>query len=74
MTAADIAAFHKKFATMTTLSARFGLHRNTVRLLLAKTAIQPFCPGGADFGAIWLLAEVQAAFLKEGHALSSQGG
>ena len=74
MTEADIAALHEKFATITTLSARFGLHRNTVRLLLAKSKIQPFCPGGADFGAIWLLAEVQAAFPKEGHALSTQGG
>ncbi len=67
MTAEDIAAFHEKFATMTTVAAWFGLHRNAFRLLLEKSGIRPLSPAGTDSGAIWLLDDVRVAFLKVGY-------
>lgn len=51
---------------MTTVAARFGLHRNTVRLLLEQSGIRPFSPAGPESGAIWLLDDVRVAFLKAG--------
>lgn len=56
----DMAAFHRRFVTLTTLSAETGQHRNTLRGLFAARRISPFAPDGQDFGAVYLRADVAA--------------
>jgi predicted ArsR family transcriptional regulator len=58
MTPQDMAAFHRRFMTLTTLSAETGQHRNTLKGLLAARRITPFSPDGQDFGAVYLRADV----------------
>lgn len=60
MTPEDMAAFHRRFVTLTTLSAETGQHRNTLKGLLAAHRISPFAPDGQDFGAVYLRADVAA--------------
>ncbi|WP_085628177.1 TniQ family protein [Marivita cryptomonadis] len=60
MTPQDMAAFHLRFMTLTTLSAETGQHRNTLKGLLAARRISPFAPDGQDFGAVYLRADVAA--------------
>jgi len=60
MTPQDMAAFHLRFMTLTTLSAETGQHRNTLKGLLAASRITPFSPEGKDFGAVYLRADVAA--------------
>jgi hypothetical protein len=57
----DIAAFHGRFATITTLSAETGRHRNTLRGPLAAGGVARFAPGGRDFGPVYLREEVVLA-------------
>ena len=61
MTPEDMAAFHRRFATLTTLSAETGQHRNTLKGLLGAHKITPFCPQGQDFGAVYLREDVVEA-------------
>lgn len=42
MTREDIAAFHQKFVTLTSLSAEFGQHRNTLKMVIDVAHIPPF--------------------------------
>lgn len=58
MTAEDIAAFHRRFVTLTTLSAETGQHRNTLKGLLTARRITPFSSEGKDFGAVYLRGDV----------------
>ena len=60
MTPEDMAAFHRRFVTLTTLSAETGQHRNTLKGLLAARRITPFSPDGQDFGPVYLRADVAA--------------
>ena len=60
MTPEDMEAFHRRFVTLTTLSAETGEHRNTLRGLIASRRITPFAPDGQDFGAVYLRADVEA--------------
>jgi hypothetical protein len=57
----DTAALHQRFATITTLSAETGRHRNTLRGQLAAGGVARFAPGGRDFGPVYLREEVVAA-------------
>jgi hypothetical protein len=59
--AEDIAAFHRRFATLTTLAAEAGHHRNTLRGQLAAAGIARFAQGGQDFGPVYLREEVVPA-------------
>jgi hypothetical protein len=61
MTEEDVAAFHRRFLTTTTISAEFGLHRNFLRQRLAAARVSRFSPSGVDFGAIYLRADVEVA-------------
>ncbi|WP_417245873.1 TniQ family protein [Celeribacter sp.] len=54
----DMASFHLHFVTLTTLSAEKGLHRNTLKGLLASGRVSPFSPDGQDFGAVYLRDDV----------------
>lgn len=56
----DMAAFHRQFVTLTTLSAETGQHRNTLKATLTARGINPFSPDGQDFGAVYLRADVAA--------------
>jgi hypothetical protein len=58
MTADDIAAFHERFVTLTTLSTESGLHRNTLKSKFASHAVAPFSPGGQDFGPVYRRADI----------------
>lgn len=60
MTPDDMAAFHRRFVTLTTLSAETGQHRNTLKSILASRRITPFSPDGQDFGPVYLRADVEA--------------
>jgi len=60
MTADDIAAFHERFVTLTTLATETGLHRNTLKSKFASHAVAPFAPGGQDFGPVYRRADVAA--------------
>ena len=48
----DVAAFHRRFVTVTKLSAETGRHRNALRGQLATNGIARFGPDGRDFGAV----------------------
>jgi hypothetical protein len=65
VSAEDIESFHRRFVTITTLSSETGLHRNSVRGLLAASRVTPFAPGGQEFGPVYLRAEALRA-LKSG--------
>ena len=58
MTPKDMAAFHRRFVTLTTLSDETGQHRNTLRGLFAARRITPFSPEEKDFGAVYLREDV----------------
>lgn len=58
MTPENMAAFHRRFVTLTTLSAETVQHRNTLKGLLATRRITPFSPEGLDFGAVYLRGDV----------------
>jgi len=60
MTPEDMAAFHRRFVTLTTLSAETGQHRNTLKAALAAGRITRFSPEGRDFGAVYLRRDVAA--------------
>jgi hypothetical protein len=57
----DIAAFHRRFVTLTTLAAETGRHRNTLRSQLAAAGTARFAPGGQDFGPVYLREDVVPA-------------
>jgi hypothetical protein len=57
----DVAAFHRRFATITTLAAQTGRHRNALRSQLPASGVTRFAPGGRDFGAVYLREEVVPA-------------
>jgi hypothetical protein len=59
--AEHVAAFHRRFATLTTLAAETGLHRNTLRGHLAASEISRFAPDGQAFGPVYLREEVVPA-------------
>jgi hypothetical protein len=62
----EIAAFHRRFATIRTLSAETGHHRNTLRGQLAGSGVAHFAPEGQDFGPVYLREEVVAALQPTG--------
>lgn len=67
MTPKDIAAFHQKFVTLTTLSAETGQHRNTLKSVVLSGGISPFSPEGQDFGPVYLRKDVAKVVMKDGH-------
>ncbi|NYS26866.1 TniQ family protein [Rhodobacteraceae bacterium 2376] len=58
MSPEDMAAFHRRFVTLTTLAAETGQHRNTLKGAFAARRITPFSPEGRDFGAVYLRVDV----------------
>ncbi len=62
MTPADVAAFHRKFLTTSTIEAEFGLHRNRILALLNAAGARPFTLDGMSIGSVWFRDEVQHHF------------
>lgn len=61
MSTDDIAAFHRSFATISTLSAASGLTIPEVRAALKRAGVSGFAPGGQDFGQIFLRKDAERA-------------
>lgn len=57
----DVAAFHRRFVTLTTLSEEIGHHRNTLRGQVAAGEVARFVADGQSFGPIYLREEVVTA-------------
>jgi len=53
----EIASFHRRFVTLTTLSEETGYHRNTLKSLLEASRVTRFTPEGQDFGPVYPRAE-----------------
>ncbi len=62
MTQADVAAFHRKFLTTTTIGIEFGLHRNKILAVLRAAGAHPFALDGRSVGSIWLRDEIERYF------------
>ncbi len=62
MTPADVASFHRKFLTTSTIEAEFGLHRNRILAVLNAAGARPFTLDGVSVGSVWLREEVQHNF------------
>ena len=60
MTDADIAAFHRRFATIRVLARERGDPPNTLLARLKAAGVRYFAPGGADFGPLYLRRDVEA--------------
>lgn len=61
LSAEDIASFHGRFVTLTTLSNETGHHRNTLKSQLEASRVARFAPRDQDFGAVYLREEVAGA-------------
>jgi hypothetical protein len=61
MDQSDIAAFHNRFVTLTTLAAETGLHRNALGAKLSHARVLRYSPDGRDFGAVYLRSDAEAA-------------
>lgn len=57
LSAEEIASFHARFVTLTTLSDKTGNHRNTLKSLLEASRVARFVPGDQDFGPVFLREE-----------------
>jgi hypothetical protein len=57
----DIATFHRRFATLTTLAAETGRHRNALRGQVAAGEVTHFAPDGQAFGPVYLREDVVPA-------------
>lgn len=66
ITPKDMADFHQRFVTLTTLSAETGQHRNTIRGIFKSAKVAPFSPDGQDFGAVCLRDDVAGLMRKYG--------
>lgn len=64
VTEADIAEFHRRFLTPTTITAEFGLHRNTIFAAFREAGVVPFAPDGRDFGSLYLRGEAAPLFAR----------
>lgn len=57
LSAEEIASFHARFVTLTTLSDETGNHRNTLKSLLQASRGPRFVPSDQDFGPVFLREE-----------------
>ncbi|HEY9037874.1 MAG TPA: hypothetical protein VIN05_02885 [Roseovarius sp.] len=59
MTEADIAAFHQRFMTLSSMANEFGGHRHTYLTALGSADVAPFAPGGEDYGHLYLRDDIE---------------
>ena len=65
----DMAAFHKRFVTLSTLSEETGEHLNSLRRVFKLSKLTPFSPEGQNFGPVYLRDDV-AESIGKGRASS----
>lgn len=58
MTPENMATFRRQFATLTTLAAETGQHRNSLKGQIASGRVARFSPEGRDFGGVYLRDDV----------------
>lgn len=58
MTPENMDTFRRQFATLTTLAAETGQHRNSLKGRIASGRVARFSPEGRDFGAVYLRDDV----------------
>ncbi len=59
MTEADIAAFHHRFMTLSSMANEFGSHRHTYLTTLRFADVAPFAPDGEDYGHLYLRTDIE---------------
>ena len=59
MTEGDIAAFHARFMTLTSMARKFGRHQRTYLAALQSADVTPFAPNGEDYGHLYLRQDVE---------------
>ena len=65
MSTDDIAAFHRRFVTISTLAAESGRTIPEVRAALKRAGVSAFAPGGQDFGRIFLRKDAEWALSRK---------
>lgn len=60
LTEADVAAFHKRFLTSSTMEREFTQHKRTLLAKQRAAHVTTFAPNDQDFGAIYLREEIEA--------------
>ncbi|WP_324755182.1 hypothetical protein [Roseovarius sp. Pro17] len=66
MTEADIAAFHHRFMTLSSMADEFGGHRRTYLTALRSTEVAPFAPDGEDYGHLYLRNDIESVLRRRG--------
>lgn len=56
----DVAEFHNRFFTSSTMEEEFGQHKRTLLAKLRAANVRAFTPNDQDFGALYLREEVEA--------------
>ena len=57
----DVAAFHRRFVTVSSLGRELNVSRNTIRFWFNAARLRPFAPGGSDFGMLFLREDAERA-------------
>ena len=65
MSTDDIAAFHRRFVTISTLAAESECTISEVRAALKRAGVSAFAPGGQDFGRIFLRKDAERALSRK---------
>lgn len=65
MSTDDIAAFHRRFVTVSTLAAESERTIPQVRAALKRAGVSAFAPGGQDFGRIFLRKDAERALSRK---------
>jgi hypothetical protein len=61
MTPADVAAFHHRFVTLTTLAVETGQSIPDLKSALMRAGVTVFAPEGEEFGRLFLRASAESA-------------
>jgi hypothetical protein len=59
----DIAEFHKRFLTSTTMEREFGVHKISLLAKLKEAGVRPFAPSGQNFLALYRREDVEAVLI-----------
>ncbi|MGO4910681.1 TniQ family protein, partial [Pseudorhodobacter sp. W20_MBD10_FR17] len=61
MSKANIAAFHERFLTLTTMTQEFGSHPQTLLAKVKAAGVKPFAPKGEEYGFLYLRIDIETA-------------
>lgn len=57
----DVAAFHRRFVTVSSFGRELNVSRNTIRFWFNAARLRPFAPGGGDLGMLFLREDAERA-------------